>query len=432
MPNRASTLIRSLRHRLLGYLRERLGSDPPPIRLVFWDGDTFDLAPAPTVVIHLRSRAVLRLLLTGNMSRLGDAYVNGDLAVDGPIEDIVQQGLKLAERIGKTPLVSRLMRLAVLIPRHHSRERDAAAISYHYDLSNDFYRLWLDQSMIYSCAYFHTGTEDIDTAQRQKLTHICRKLRLAPGERLLDIGCGWGGLLRFAALRYGISGVGVTLSAEQNHYAREWIAAEHLVRRVEIRLQDYRDVQGAACFDKIVSVGMYEHVGLAHHRLYFDTIARLLKPGGILLNQGIVASDPDARAQGPPGGEFIDHHVFPGGELPHVSGLLQAIARSGLEVVDVEDLRPHYAQTLRLWSRRLEAHADDACRLAGPESFRIWRVYLPAMACAFERGWLSIAQVLVYKPHATGMATRPWTRAYQYNDADGPGLAARLTEPGNL
>lgn len=179
MPSRASNLLLSLRRFLLGYVQKRLGSDPPRLRLVFWDGESFDLAQAPSVTIHLRSRQLVKHMLTGNMSRLGDAYASGDLAVDGPVEEICRQGPKLAERIGRTPLISRAARLRALIPRHHSRKKDAAAISYHYDLSNDFYRLWLDQSMMYSCAYFCTGTEDIDTAQTQKLEHICRKLRLA-------------------------------------------------------------------------------------------------------------------------------------------------------------------------------------------------------------------------------------------------------------
>jgi cyclopropane-fatty-acyl-phospholipid synthase len=416
LPNPAFDLLRSFRRRVLDQLRKRLGSDPPRLRLVFWDGDVFDLAPEPTVTIHVRSSKVIRYLLTGNMRRLGDAYASRDLDVDGCIDEILRQGLKLADQIGRIPFVARLTRPLGLIQKRHSRRQDAAAIGYHYDVSNEFYRLWLDRNMIYSCAYFRTGTEDIDTAQRQKLVHICRKLRLAPNERLLDIGCGWGGLIRFAASRYGVRGTGVTLSSEQYRYAKEQALAENLADRVEFRLQDYRDIAGPASFDKIVSVGMYEHVGLANHRLYFETVARLLKPGGIFLNQGIVSGDPDARVKGPPGGEFVDRHVFPGGELPHVSGLLRAVASSGLEPVDLEDLRPHYAQTLLLWSQRLEAHAGSAVRHAGPERFRIWRVYLPAMAHAFNQGWLSVVQVIANKPLNAGMAPRPWTREYQYPD----------------
>ena len=419
----------SLRRRVLSFVQRQLSDNPPPIRLIFWDGEFFDLAPAPSVTITIRTRAVLRLLLTGRMDRLGDAYVAGDLVVEGSIEEVLRCGVSLADRIGISSTLSRLGRLAALTRPRHSRRADAAAISHHYDVSNDFYKLWLDRNMIYSCAYFRTGRENIDAAQEQKLEHICRKLRLNPGERLLDVGCGWGGFLRFAALHYGVSGVGVTLSAEQHRFAKEQIAAEHLADRLEIRLEDYRDIPGTACFDKIASVGMYEHVGLANQPLYFQTIARLLKPGGILLNHGIVVTDPQARAKGPPGGEFIDRHVFPGGELPHVSSLLYEIARSGLEPVDMEDLRPHYAKTLLHWSRRLEAHASEACQFAGQQCFRIWRMFLPGMAYAFDHGWLSVVQVVAYKPHPTSMARRPWTRAYQYDEADNSVLASDY--PGN-
>src|SRR5579872_3906246 len=218
----------SLRRRLLDYLRTRLGDNPLPLRLIFWDGDRFDFADKPSVTITLHSRAPVRSFLRGNFARLGDAYVAGDLTVDGAIEDILHVGVALAERVGKSPTIGRLARLARFIPRRHSRHKDAADIGYHYDVSNEFYRLWLDENMVYSCAYFHDGTEDIHAAQRQKLDHICRKLFLKPGERLLDIGCGWGGLLHWAADHYGITGVGITLSRRQYDYAREWIAADGL------------------------------------------------------------------------------------------------------------------------------------------------------------------------------------------------------------
>jgi cyclopropane-fatty-acyl-phospholipid synthase len=212
----------SLRHRLLAALRARLGAEGVPLRIVFWDGEAFDLAADPAVTITLHSRRLLGLFLTGGMGRLAQAYVARELTADGRIEDVLRVGLALAERLGKVPLLRRLSPLAgVRWGRRHSRARDAAAVRYHYDVSNEFYRLWLDRHMVYSCAYFMTGAEDLDTAQEQKLDHLCRKLRLAPGERLLDIGCGWGGLLIWAAAHYGISGVGVTLSRPQAELARE-------------------------------------------------------------------------------------------------------------------------------------------------------------------------------------------------------------------
>jgi cyclopropane-fatty-acyl-phospholipid synthase len=348
------------------------------------------------------------------MGRLAEAYVAGELAVDGRVEDVLSVGIALAEKLGKAPVLRRLAALAARLPRRHSKARDAVWVRYHYDVSNEFYRLWLDRHMVYSCAYFMTGEEDLDTAQEQKLDHICKKLRLAPGERLLDIGCGWGGLLNWAAAHYGVSGVGVTLSRPQAELARERAAQSGLTERLEFRVEDYRDIAGEGEFDKIVSVGMYEHVGIANLPRYFATIARLLKPGGLMLNHGITAGDRDGRAQGPPGGEFIDRFVFPGGELPHISRALYEIAGAGLEIVDVEDLRPHYPPTLKHWVRRLEAAREAAIAAAGIERYRIWRLYMAGMAHAFDRDWLSVAQVLAIKPLPRGPAPRPWTRQYQY------------------
>jgi cyclopropane-fatty-acyl-phospholipid synthase len=395
--------------------------DPLPLRLVFWDGDAFDFAPAPTVTLTLHSPAPVRALFAGRFDKLGDAYVAGDLTVDGKIEDVLRIGIDLAERIGRAPQVARLARLAKplkLLSFRHSKRNDAKAIARHYDVSNEFYRLWLDASMTYSCAYFRTGAEDIDTAQAQKIEHICRKLRLQPGDRLLDVGCGWGGLLCAAAQRYGITAVGITNSAAQYQLGRERVAGLGLSDRIDIRLQDYRELSGSALFDKIVSVGMYEHVGLANLPDYVATIGRLLKPGGALLNHGIVTTDAEGRAQGPPGGEFINRYVFPGGELPNLPRALTEFMRGGLEPIDIEDLRPHYARTLVLWVRRLEARRDEVIAAGGAERYRIWRVYLAGMAHAFDRRWLSIAQVLAFKPQDSRPAPRPWTREYQYRPGE--------------
>ncbi len=393
------------------------------MRIVFWDGEAFDFAREPRVSLALHSKRLLRLFLTGNMGRLAQAYVEGELGVEGRIGDILRVGVALAERIGNQAMLRRIGQLVGRLPQRNSKRADERAVRYHYDVSNDFYRLWLDRHMIYSCAYLATGTEELDAAQQQKLDHICHKLRLQRGDRLLDIGCGWGGLLRWAATHYGISGLGITLSQPQCDEARERIAAAGLADRVEIRVADYRDLSGIAEFDKIVSVGMYEHVGIANLPLYFATIARLLRPGGIALNHGIVSTDRDGHAKGPPGGEFIDRYVFPGGAVPHISHALYEIAGSGLEILDIEDLRPHYPLTLCHWVRRLEAAREAAIAAAGIERYRIWRMYMAGMAYAFDRGWLSVCQTLAQKPLADGPAPRPWTRHYQYIADPSPPLS---------
>jgi cyclopropane-fatty-acyl-phospholipid synthase len=403
-----------LRQRFLARLRDRLGADPPPLRIRFWDGEVFDFAAAPRITLGLTTPRLLRLFLTGNMGGLARAYVNGEIEVEGRLEDVLHTGIAIAERLGRSRTLRGLARLASYRPFRHSKARDARAVRYHYDVSNDFYRVWLDRHMVYSCAYFVSGAEDIDTAQEQKLEHIFRKLRLQPGQRLLDIGCGWGGLLCWAAQRRGIEGVGITLSDQQFAYARERVAKLGLAGRVEIRREDYREIAGDASYDRIVSVGMYEHVGIANLPLYFATVGRLLRPGRLALNHGITATQRDGQAQGPPGGEFIDEFVFPGGEVPHISRVLYEVAGAGLEILDVEDLRPHYPPTLVHWVRRLEAARDAAIAAAGVERYRIWRMYMAGMAYAFDRGWLSVCQTLAQKPLADGPAPRPWTRRHQY------------------
>ncbi|MGH6989229.1 MAG: class I SAM-dependent methyltransferase, partial [Stellaceae bacterium] len=370
----------TVRVRLLKMLRSRLGPDGLPLRLAFWDGDSVDLGPAPKITITLTDRALLRRLLTGDIDGLADAYVAGSLQVEGRLGDILGVGIELADRAGRLAWIGRVLGpLAKLDPRRrfrHSREADAAAISHHYDVSNEFYALWLDRRMVYSCGYFPTGTEDLDAAQEAKLDHLCRKLRLQPGERLLDIGCGWGGLAIHAAEKYGVEALGVTVSAPQVREARRRVKAAGLDGRVAIEERDYRDVAGEGIFDKIVSVGMYEHVGRENWPIYFRTIDRLLKVGGLAVNHGITTGNPEGGSAGPQGGGFIDRYVFPGGELPHLSRAVHDMAVAGLDVIDIENLRPHYTETLLHWVRRLDAHRDAALALVGPEKYRIWRIYM--------------------------------------------------------
>jgi cyclopropane-fatty-acyl-phospholipid synthase len=425
----------SARIRLLQMLRARLGPEGLPVRLVFWDGESVDFGPAPKITLTVTNRALMHRFLTGDINGLADAYVDGSLEVEGRLGDILGVGIDLADRAARIAWISRVAGpLASLSPRRrfrHSREADAAAISHHYDVSNAFYALWLDRRMVYSCGYFRSGGEDIDAAQEAKLDHICRKLRLRPGERLLDIGCGWGGLVIHAAERYGVEAVGITVSEPQVEEARRRVAAAHLGGRVTVERRDYRDVTGEGVFDKIVSVGMYEHVGRANWQIYFKTIERLLKVGGFALNHGITTGNPEGGSQGPKGGDFIDRYVFPGGELPHLAGVVQAVARAGLDIIDIESLRPHYTETLLHWVRRLEARRDEALSLVGPEKYRVWRIYMAGCALAFDRGWFSLYQTLCVKPEASGFAARPLTRHYQYVEGD-DGLLATPLDWGDL
>jgi cyclopropane-fatty-acyl-phospholipid synthase len=401
-----------VRRLLVDFLRRRLNA-AAAFRLAFWDGDVLDIGGAPRITIRLTSPAVFGMMLRGDIAGLGDAYAKGLIDAEGSSDDIAAVGIAIAESIGRSRWIGRFATLL----RHqarHSRRGDAADIAYHYDVSNAFYALWLDRSMVYSCAYFRSESETIDAAQENKLEHICRKLRLREGERFLDIGCGWGGLVFWAARRFGVKATGVTLSRQQYEFCTERIKSAGLATSVRILLQDYRDLEGQGCYDKIASVGMYEHVGIANLPIYFATIARLLAPGGMLLNHGIATNGANDRPVGPPGCDFIDRHVFPGGEIPHLSTVVRAMCRSNLEPVDIEDLRPHYALTLRHWVRRLEAEAETAILLGGMERYRLWRIYLAGMAQAFDRGWLGLAQVVAYKGRIDGMAERPWTREYMY------------------
>jgi cyclopropane-fatty-acyl-phospholipid synthase len=280
--------------------------------------------------------------------------------------------------------------------------------------------------MVYSCAYFPTGTEDLDAAQEAKLEHICRRLRLRPGERLLDIGCGWGGLVQYAAERYGAEVTGITLSRPQAELAQQRIAAAGLSGRCRIEVRDYRDLPTWPAFDKIVSVGMVEHVGGAKLPTYFASAYRCLRPGGLFLNHGIVRTRP-APAGDPAqwvrrllwqDGAFIQRYVFPDSELVPPGETIRHAERAGFETRDVENLREHYALTVRHWIRRLEARRDQAVRLVGEPTYRVWRLYMSGCARAFTTGSIGVVQALFSKPEPSGVTRLPWTRADLYRGAE--------------
>jgi cyclopropane-fatty-acyl-phospholipid synthase len=286
--------------------------------------------------------------------------------------------------------------------RLHSLGRDRAAIHHHYDVSNRFYALVLGPSMVYSCAYFEDPGDTLEAAQERKLELICRKLRLAPGERLLDIGCGWGSLLLHAAQHHGVRGVGVTLSSAQAELARERIRDAGLSDRVEIRVCDYRELDDGP-FDKIASVGMYEHVGRVELDRYTRRVRALLRPGGLFLNHGIAR----LRSTPPDGDTFISRYVFPDGELLPLSDVAGALEAAGLEVRDVESLREHYPLTLRAWGRNLERRREAAIAEVGAERERVWRLYMLGSALSFEAGEITVIQVLSARggsPHGLPLA----------------------------
>ncbi len=393
---------------MLAYLPTKLRDLQLPLRLRLWDGKQIDLGPNPRVTLVIKDPSLVAQLTQPSLDALGGAYVEGRMELEGPMREVIAIGDVMSRALITDEPADLGARSA------HDKASDAEAISYHYDLSNDFYALWLDRDMVYSCAYFETGEEDIDQAQQAKLRHLCRKLRLQPGERLLDVGCGWGGLARFAAREFGVQVLGITLSREQLALARQRVADEGLADRVQLELLDYRDLPEDGRFDKVVSVGMFEHVGHANLALYCQRLRGAVRAGGLVMNHGITAKYTDGRPVGRGGGEFIGRYVFPQGELPHLATMSAHISEAGLEVVDVESLRLHYARTLELWSARLEAQLERAAELVPAQALRIWRLYLAGCAYGFAHGWMNLHQILAVKPLADGSHDLPWTRADLY------------------
>jgi len=296
---------------------------------------------------------------------------------------------------------------AELNGRLHSIERDRQAISYHYDVSNEFFALWLDKLMNYSCAYFRDPGNDLDTAQRDKLELICRKLRLREGEKVLDIGCGWGGFLFYAAEKYGVFAQGITLSRNQYEYVKEKIKEKELEGKVSVEYRDYRELHSWETYDKIVSIGMFEHVGKEMLEEYFQRAYKLLKPGGLFMNHGITRRLPKKT---PRRWSFSDNYIFPDGELHSISSTLTVAERAGFEVRDVENLREHYALTLRHWWRRLENKKEQALKYVDEVTLRIWRIFLSGSSYGFETERFGLHQALLVKNKKGGKNSLPLTR----------------------
>jgi cyclopropane-fatty-acyl-phospholipid synthase len=359
----------------------------------------------------------------GSDLAVSESYIRGELDLEGdleaamplasylmgrhwPISTALRIGWNLFRMFGNGRSGRNGQRTAVLSGELHSIERDRQAVTYHYNVSNDFYALWLDPQMVYSCGYFETADEDLDTAQARKLDYLCRKLRLCPGERLLDIGCGWGGLIIHAAQYYGVNALGVTLSENQAKLANERIARASLQNSCRVEVRDYRDLKEAGNFDKLVSVGMFEHVGEIRLPLYFQDAWRLLRPRGVFLNHGIALRTSEPRPKGP---TFITRYVFPDGDLVPINATLRYAEEAGFEVRDVESLREHYALTLRHWARRLELHRDEALQVVEEPTYRVWRLFMPGSAYGFSAGALNVYQTLLLKPDK-GRSGLPLTR----------------------
>jgi cyclopropane-fatty-acyl-phospholipid synthase len=423
------TLEEKTRH-VLGEIFAGCALEKVGVRL--WSGAMWPDEQRRDAVIALNHPGALtRMFLPGTEVGLAEAYLRNDFDVEGNIEAAFEVGDFLLSRLDDWKKKLKLGGLLIglregdgrsivqraarqLLPqirgKRHSPERDRRAVTFHYDVSNDFYQLWLDRRMVYSCAYFKSPSDHLDIAQEQKLDYICRKLRLRAGQRLLDIGCGWGALVIHAAKHFDVRAEGITLSQPQAEWARARIAEAGVGNAAGVDLRDYREItaNGRELYDAIVSVGMAEHVGRERLPDYFVAAHRALKPGGVFLNQAIgegIFPRPSNRD-----GSFIEQYVFPDGDIPPLPIMLRAAESSGFEIRDVENLREHYALTLRHWLRRLEAHHDEALRFVDEATYRVWRLYIAGSAHGFRAGHIAVYQTLLAKLDPSGQINLPLTR----------------------
>ncbi|WP_062015334.1 cyclopropane-fatty-acyl-phospholipid synthase family protein [Aureimonas sp. AU4] len=412
-------------------VRKAVDAFRPEIGVRLWTGERLGPQEGPAIAIR-DVAALAELALAPRIDTAVQLWTSGRLDIeDGSIFDIADKRSHVKPKDALRALGKR--RVAAALPalwricRAAKREALAetgsdagasgstkAAIQFHYDVSNDFYRLFLDERMVYSCAYFAEWHDDIDRAQADKLEMICRKLRLQSGDRMLDIGCGWGALLIHAATHHGVTGHGVTLSQAQFDLAQERIARAGLGDRITIELKPFQELTGT--FDKISSIGMFEHVGFANHDAYFATVKRLLRPRGLYLHHTIARpAKTSLKAFMRGGSEYraITRYIFPGGELDYIGHSLQKLEANRFEVHDVENWREHYGRTCRLWAERLRANMDAAVAQVGEPRARLWLLYLAGCALAFERGTVMINQTLASK-RDKGPSGLPPTRADLY------------------
>jgi len=402
---------------------------PRDFAVRLWDGSTWDPEvgqPRRYTMVIRHAGALRNMFSLAGERALGQAYIYDDFDIEGDLENALPMAehlfrlrLSIADRIRLASLLLRLpsvktprlgRQAARLKGKAHSIERDREAVTYHYNTSNDFFAFYLDKRMVYSCAYFGAPDEDLDSAQERKLDYICRKLRLKQGERLLDIGCGWGGLIIHAAEKYGASALGITLSEPQAELANARIRQKGLADRCKAEVRDYRKVDSSESFDKLASIGMVEHVGERMLPDYFKQAWRLLRPGGVFLNHGIAyrrERSSDASRS------FSQAYVFPDGDPVPIDVSTRIAEDVGFEIRDVESLREHYLLTLRHWVRRLESHYGEAVRATNEATYRVWRLFMSASARAFEIGMYNVYQSLLVKPDR-GRSGLPLTRADWY------------------
>lgn len=415
----------------------------PRVSVRLWDGSYWPEDASSSTRIVLNHPGALRsMFLPGHELGLGEAYLYDDFDIEGTCEDVFDLSSEIAKRTSGWRVKLRAAKELLSLPsddehpwlkkngnqlkrapvkltgRRHSPERDRLAVTFHYNLSNAFYKLWLDRRMVYSAAYFQSAEEDLDAAQERKLDYICRKLRLQQGQKFLDIGCGWGALVMHAAGRYGVDATGITLSEPQAELANKQIEEAGLHGRCRVLVADYREMADKETYDALASVGMFEHVGEALLPVYFRQAYDLLKPGGVFLNHGIVRRMGDIPHAGR---NFVDTYVFPDGELIPVSVTLKASEDAGFEIRDLESLREHYAMTLRHWVKRLEKAHEEALRYVDEPTYRVWRLYMSGSANGFARGRISVYQALLSKPGAGGASGLPLTREDWYRAENTPG-----------
>lgn len=402
-------------HELVSKIEEIFSKTNKNFNMEFWNGENVVYSEKPDFVLKFNDKETFkRLLMNPNSMTFAEAYMNKEFDIEGNIFLALQlkEELKNLEVSNKDKMALFLKTASIPKLNMHTKEKDKENIEHHYDISNDFYKLFLGSSMVYSCAYFKEENQDITTAQENKLDHICKKLRLKSGEKLLDVGCGWGSMIIWASKHYGVEAHGVTISKEQYKYVSERIKHEGLEDKCFVELKDYRDIEGNEVYDKIVSIGMFEHVGTKNLPEYFKIMNRLLKSEGLFLNHGITKQENAniAKAEA----EFIEKYIFPGGELNSISYVQHIVEQEEFEIFDVECLREHYYKTLSCWVKNLQANKDKAIKDASELIYRTWLLYMTGCALNFKEGSISVYQVLLGKQRKTPGFNIPLTRDYIY------------------